>query len=109
MSASGIFCSDAEVGLAVERLSKSLQPAPQLFQGHAKVAADENRPIILVRHDIGAAKAADELDRTAQRAPAFAASAGMDNQRAIVAARTPEPVLIVPAQRRRQAVFAAVN
>src|SRR6201999_3905939 len=52
---------------------------------------------------------ARDLDRAATAPPALGIATDVDDQRAVIAARTPQPILVVAAERRRQAVGPAVD
>jgi hypothetical protein len=64
-----------------------------------RAAADEGGAVALVGHNIEATKAAHDLDRAAKRAPTFNIAASIIDKRIIIAAGTPEPILLPFRQR----------
>jgi hypothetical protein len=70
-------------------LAIPFQPAPHLFQRYPQVAADEDRPVILVKHGAGIVGLVDNLDGTANASPALRIAADMDDERAVIAAAAP--------------------
>lgn len=85
------------------------EAVPGLSKIPPQAAADEDRSACFVRHREGRAKRSGDLDAVAIVSPAFGIAVDVDDYLAVVTARPPKEILVIPADRRRQAVGLAID
>src|SRR2546426_586629 len=84
-----------------------LDPRPDLGHRLAEPAADPHGTPVLIRHAAPAVEGGGALDRLEQGAQPLLGASDHDQHASVPAARTPEPVVIVAADRRRKALAPA--
>src|SRR2546425_1926545 len=80
-----------------------LDPRPDVGHRLAEPAADPHGTAVLIRHAAPAVDGGGALTRLEQGAEPLLGAAHHDQHAAVPAARTPEPVVVVAADRRREA------
>src|SRR5262245_56782852 len=86
-----------------------LEVRPRALQIRAHAATQEDRAILFVGHRVGHAEGRGDRDIGAALPVAGEFATHADDDAAVVLARSPQPVLVVAAQRARKAVVRAVE
>src|SRR5262249_54234662 len=82
----------------------ALEARPSLLQRNAQDAAEEDGPAVLIGHRKRHAEGCGDGERLTGAAPRFLAAVDMNDHAAVMAARSPQPILILSADCGRQVI-----